>query len=197
MMFKKIILYLSAFLPMLLIMWIRESVYPLLDIWAGKLEWADLSPSPLLITELMLMIGIASALFLLMKSNRKVATKKIKIDVVKNRTAEYYLAYYSLFILSLIGFSLTEVRDIIVLILLLTVLGIVYIKNELYFINPTINIFRSFIYEVEYSSGKEKIGKLLISKDKLKINQIVDIEVSEFEFAFVRRKNEKRNQTAN
>jgi len=191
MMFKKIILYLSAFLPMLLIMWIRESVSPLLDIWAGKLEWADLSPSPLLIAELMLMIGIASALFLLMKSNRKVATKKIKIDVVKNRTAEYYLAYYSLFILSLIGFSLTEVRDIIVLILLLTVLGIVYIKNELYFINPTINIFRSFIYEVEYSSEKEKIGKLLISKDKLKTNQIVDIEVSEFEFTFVRRKNEK------
>lgn len=191
MMFKKVILYLSAFLPMLCIMWIRESVSPLLDIWADKLEWGDLSPSPLLIAELILMIGIASALFLLMKSNRKVATKKIKIDVVKNRTAEYYLAYYSLFILSLIGFSLTEVRDIIVLILLLVVLGIVYIKNELYFINPTINIFRSFIYEVEYSSEKEKIGKLLISKDKLKTNQIVDIEVSEFEFTFVRRKNEK------
>ena len=176
---------------MLLIMWIRDSVAPLLDIWSGKLEWADLSPSPLLITELMFMIGIASALFLMIKSNRKVATKKIKIAVVKNRTAEYYLAYYSLFILSLIGFSLIEIRDIIVLILLLTVLGIVYIKNELYFINPTINIFRSFIYEVEYSSGKEKIGKLLISKDKLKTNQIVDIEVSEFEFTFVRRKNEK------
>lgn len=185
-MFRKIILYLSAFLPMLFIMWIRESVVPFIDIWAGKIEWTDLSPSPLLIAELVLIAGIALALFLLMNNNRKVATKKVKIDVVKNRTAEYYLAYYSLFILSLIGFSLVDIVDIIVLVLLLTVLGIVYIKNELYFINPTINIFRSFIYEVEYTSGKEKIGKLLISKDKLTTGKIVEIEVSEFEFTFVR-----------
>lgn len=190
-MMKKIILYLSAFLPMLFIMWVRESIAPFLDVWAGKIEWTDLYPGPLLIAELTLISGIALTLFWLMKNNRKVATKKIKIDVVKNRTAEYYLAYYSLFILSLIGFSLVDIVDIIVLVLLLTILGIVYIKNELYFINPTINIFRSFIYEVEYTSEKERLGKLLISRDKLKTGQIVDIEVSEFEFTFVRRKNEK------
>ena len=67
----------------------------------------------------------------------------ITLKTVKNRSAEYYLAYYSLFILALIEFSLTDPIDLTVLSLLLLVLGIVYIKNDLFFMNPTVNIFRA------------------------------------------------------
>ena len=73
----------------------------------------------------------------------------ITLKTVKNRSAEYYLAYYSLFILALIEFSLTDPIDLTVLSLLLLVLGIVYIKNDLFFMNPTVNIFQSYIYEVD------------------------------------------------
>ena len=34
---------------------------------------------------------------------------------------------------------------------------IVYIKNDLFFINPTINIFRSYIYEIEYEDNCMKL----------------------------------------
>ncbi len=70
-----------------------------------------------------------------------------------NRTAEYYLGYFSLFILELFAFSFTDIIDIVVMSILLLLLGIVYVKNGLFFINPTLNIFRSFIFEVEFSDG--------------------------------------------
>lgn len=117
----------------------------------------------------------------------------MKVLAVSNRTGEYYLGYYSLFILSLLGFSFINIVDILVLCLLIITLGVVYIKNELYFMNPTINIFRSYIYEVEYSYKDQIERKLIISKEKVKINEIIDIELSEFEFTFMRKKNEADN----
>ena len=192
-MVKKIILYISTFLPLLGIMWIKECVLFVLDIHSQKAMWKDLYFNPFLITELLLMISIAIMLSILLKRSKKTATKRIKITAVKNRTAEYYLAYNALFVLSLIGFSLTDITDIVVLSLLFFILGFVYVKNDLYFINPTINIFRSYIYEIEYADGKEMVGKLVIAKEKLKIKEIIEIEVSEFEFTFARRKHEQRH----
>lgn len=198
-MIRKLIMYLSAFLPMFLIMWVKELLLCIQDILKkpAPRPWGALWCNPYLIVEIIVFALIGCSVFILIKRNIKTATYKIILKTVKNRSAEYYLAYYSLFVLALIEFSLTDLIDLAVLTMLLIVLGIVYIKNDLYFINPTINIFQSYIYEVEYDDNKTVLTKLIISPDKLYEGAEIDVDISEFEFTFLRRKNEERDQTAN
>lgn len=189
-------MYISAFLPMLLIMWTKEILLAIRKICdnPGEYSWEIIF---YLIGEFIVILLIVGALYFLMKGNKKTSVYTITIQAVKNRSAEYYLTYYSLFVLALMGFSLTDPVDLVILILLFVMLGIVYIKNDLFFMNPTINIFQSYIYEVEYITNQTVVSKLIISPVKLSEGNIIDIDVSEFEFTFFRRKHEARNQTAN
>ena len=194
-MLRKLVMYLSAFLPMFLIMWIKEVLFGIKKVlekpW--KYSWESIYLNPYLIGEFIAFIFIGLMLYRFLKGNQRTSVYTITLKTVKNRSAEYYLAYYSLFILALIEFSLTDPIDLTVLLLLLIVLGIVYIKNNLFFINPTVNIFQSYIYEVEYEVHQTTILKLIISPVKLSEGNIIDIDVSEFEFTFFRRKHEDRN----
>ena len=194
-MLRKLAMYISAFLPMFLIMWIKEILIGIKNVLGEpwKYTWKSIYLNPYLITEILIIFLVGCALFFLLRRNRKTSSYTVKLKTVKNRSAEYYLAYYSLFILALIEFSLTDPIDLVVLILLLIVLGIVYIKNDLFFMNPTINIFQSYVYEVEYDSNQATITKLIISPVKLYEGNIIDIDVSEFEFTFLRRKHEDGN----
>lgn len=189
---KKPLMYLSAFIPMFIIMWVKEVASIGVKIYNKKASWCDFK-NPYLIIELVLIIFLVLAFSFLINNNKKISTKKVKVVSVNNRTGEYYLGYYSLFILSLLGFSLTDFVDILVLILLIATLGIVYVKNELYFMNPTINIFKSYIYEIEYTYKESKERKLIISKEKVNVDEVIDIEISEFEFTFMRKKDESSN----
>lgn len=194
-MLRKLIMYISAFLPMFLIMWIKEVMLGIRNVvekpW--KYSWDSIYLNPYLIGELVFLVIISIFIVGLLKRNKQTGVYTVSLKTVKNRSAEYYLAYYSLFILALIEFSLTDPIDLIVLALLLLILGIVYIKNDLFFMNPTINIFQSYIYEVEYETDQAMITKLIISPVKLSEGNVIDIDISEFEFTFLRRKHEKRN----
>ena len=194
-MLRKLVMYLSAFLPMFLIMWIKEILLGVRNVldkpW--KYSWESIYFNPYLIGEFIVIFLVGTALYFLLKRNQRTSVYTITLKTVKNRSAEYYLAYYSLFILALIEFSLTDPVDLVVLVLLLIVLGIVYIKNDLFFMNPTINFFQSYIYEIEYMTNQTIISKLIISPVKLSEGNIIDIDVSEFEFTFFRRKHEDRN----
>lgn len=193
-MIRKLIMYVSAFLPMFVIMWVKE-VLKIVRETLGKptvvAGWKALY-NPYLIAELVSIIVVGASVFFLMQRNNRLGVYTIIVKSVKNRSAEYYLAYYSLFILALIEFSLTDPIDLVVLVMLMAVLGIVYIKNDLYFMNPTINIFRSFIYEVEYETNDSTLTKLIISPERIMEGNVVDIDISEFEFTFLRRKHENQ-----
>lgn len=194
-MVRKIIMYLSAFLPMFFIMWIKEILIGIKNVLEKPelYTWQSIYLNSFLISQLIFIIFVSGGVVWLMRRNKKTGTYTVTLIKVKNRSAEYYLAYYSLFILALIEFSLSDLIDLVVLICLLFVLGVVYIKNDLFFMNPTINIFQSYIYEVEYETSQSLISKLIISPIKLSEGNFVDIDISEFEFTFLRRKHEKYN----
>ena len=194
-MVRKLVMYLSAFLQMFLIMWIKEILLGIRNVFdkPWKYSWESIYFNPYLIREFIVIFLVGAALYFLLKRNQRTSVYTITLKTVKNRSAEYYLAYYSLFILALIEFSLTDPIDLTVLSLLLLVLGIVYVKNDLFFMNPTINIFQSYIYEIEYMTNQATISKIIISPVKLSEGNIIDVDVSEFEFTFFRRKYEDRN----
>lgn len=72
---KKILMYLSAFLPMFFIMWFKEVATVLVKIHDGKSTWLDLINIYLIIE--IAIIGVLIISFSnLMSNNKKLATKK-------------------------------------------------------------------------------------------------------------------------
>ena len=191
---KKVIMYLSAFLPMFWLILIKDYTTILNEAIQGKGTYSDLLSVQLFIV-LGVVIFITICMIVLMSRNKNLSSDLVVVKKVTNRTAEYYLGYFSLFILELFVFSFTEWVDIIMMLLLLFVLGIVYIKNGLFFINPTVNLFRGFIYEVVYHDGNEEKTKILVCGDKIKIDESIRIDVSDYDFSFARRIVDESNDT--
>jgi hypothetical protein len=195
-----VLLYLSAFLPMLAIMWIKEVITLIVDVIknynetaaiaganavALKFDWSALFNTYLFV-ELGVIVIIALSLILLMRRNNKAAVKIVKIKSLKNQVAEYYLSYFSLFVLALIGFSLVSIKDVISLCLLIWLLGVVYIRNGMFYMNPSVNILKSFIYEIDYEENGNPHSRIVISKEKLHIDEMIKIYQSKYEFTLLK-----------
>lgn len=183
---KKTIMYLSAFLPMFTTMWIKEVMLLLFQNDEKKTK-LDLKEAMIFLSiEFCILAFIAFAFYFWVKRNKKITLHTKIVKSIKNRTAEYYLSYYSLFVLALIEFSLLDPVDLIVLTLLLIILGVVYIKNGLFYINPTVNLFRSIIYEIEYQDINTP--ELVISHIPLTVGDKITVPISEYNFTFLKEK---------
>ena len=191
-MFKKIFLYLSSYIPIIFIIIIKDFIILLMagiknNDYSLLLNWNLIG---VFIVLLVTIITFIVSIF----GNRKLTIDRVKIINISNKTNDYYAQYFSMFILSLLGFSFLNLVDIIVFVLILLVLGIVYIKNGLFYINPTLNLLNNYIYVVGYeSNGKIIRDKIVLYKKKLNNNSIIDLYVSDFEFTIV--KNEVKNET--
>ncbi len=183
---KKIIMYLSAFLPMFWLILIKDYATILKDAIEGKAKYSDL-----LSVQLFIVVGIVIVItictIVLISGNQDLSKDLVVASKVTNRTAEYYLGYFSLFILELFAFSFTDIIDIVVMSILLLLLGIVYVKNGLFFINPTLNIFRSFIFEVEFSDGNNIRTKMLVCKEKIQQGDSLNIDISNYGFTLAQK----------
>lgn len=183
---KKIIMYLSAFLPMFWLILIKDYATILKDAIEGKAKYSDL-----LSVQLFIVVGIVIVItictIVLISGNQNLSKDLVVASKVTNRTAEYYLGYFSLFILELFAFSFTDIIDIVVMSILLLLLGIVYVKNGLFFINPTLNIFRSFIFEVEFSDGNNIRTKMLVCKEKIQQGDSLNIDISNYGFTLAQK----------
>ena len=183
---KKIIMYLSAFLPMFWLILIKDYATILKDAIAGEMPYSDLLSIQLFVV-LGIVLLVTVITIILISGNKNLSNDLVVATKVTNRTAEYYLGYFSLFILELFAFSFTDIVDIIVMSILLLLLGIVYVKNGLFFINPTLNIFRSFIFEVEFSDGNSIRTKILICKEKIKQGDSLYVDISNYGFTFAQK----------
>jgi hypothetical protein len=177
---KNIIMYLSAFIPMFWIMIIRDGLELAIN---GKGNFCALINAYLIIAFVFAML-LTTAFAAMFVRKKGLSEELATVKSIKNRAAEYYLGYFSLFIITLLCFKLTNFIDIITLSLILFALGVVYIKNELYFMNPTINLFMAYLYEIEYDNGKDVLKKIIISKNEIKTGQSIYIIASEYDFAF-------------
>lgn len=92
-MLRKLVMYLSAFLPMFLIMWIKEILLGIRNVlekpW--KYSWKSIYLNPYLIGEIIVIFLIGLILYCLLKHNQRTSVYTITLKTVKNRSAEYYL----------------------------------------------------------------------------------------------------------
>ena len=179
--FKNLLLYFSAFVPMYILVLVKL----LVEIANSNLSFNVLNT----INLVTLVILIGGGVFGLVWNVKLSKERSIKVEIldIKNITENHFLGYFSLFVFFAIPLDLSRVSAYCVYVLVLVMIGIVYMTNSLYYINPLLNILGYSFYDVKYREvGTEKEGEVkLFCKKKLIPNQVFCIKIKNNHFCFV------------
>ena len=110
---------------------------------------------------LLIIIGFLS-LLVFNKNNNYNRENAKKFESVESKDFDY-LTFLSTYVLPLITFNLNDTHSFIVLIFLIVMIGAIYIKSNLYYLNPTLLLFGYKIYKAKNSQN----NIVLISKTTL------------------------------
>lgn len=103
--------------------------------------------------------------------NYKIAgSKSIPVEISAVEDINYeHLTFLTTYIIPLICFNLTSERYLIALVLLLIVIGIIYVRTDKFYANPTLAVlgFRLYSAKIKKRTGEE-VKVTLISKDRIK-----------------------------
>jgi hypothetical protein len=110
----------------------------------------------------------------------------ITITNIENKNYEH-LTFLSTYIIPLIAFDLTKLRYFFVLIILLLAIGVIYLKTNLFYSNPTLAILGYRIYKADAKFRTEnRMNIILISRENLALNQKVSYRKIDENIYYVR-----------
>lgn len=184
--FKNILLYLSAFLPMYLLILLRQVI----DLINHNLSFNILNGLSLALLVVLMILG-GLGLFFNIKKNIS-PSKEVLILSSKNITDQHFLGYFSLFVLFALQLNIAFLSDFFLFIVITIFIGIVYIKNSLYYINPLLNLLGYSFYDIECEYQNEKIKTKIFYRGKLELDKTVLVKIKNENFAFVDKQKTKR-----
>lgn len=102
-------------------------------------------------------------------------TTNIPFEIKKIQSVNYeHLTFLATYVVPLISFDFSSGRQLIVLALLLVVMGIIYIKTDLFYANPSLSLLGFHIYQAD---GNFKTGSreniVLVCRGRLTAGQKV------------------------
>lgn len=153
---SKVILYISAFVPMYILFLINLIV----ELINGNLTFNIVNTCVLIGLTILSILGIVGLLYIINYKNNKYKT--IKVLSKKNITDQHFLNYFSLFVLLALAFDLSKICFICVFVVILIFIGIVYIKNNIFYINPLLNILGYSFYDITYKDENNKTQEIRI-----------------------------------
>lgn len=179
---KNIFLYLSAFLPMYFLILLRQ----IIDIINHNLSFNILNGLSIALLTLLMIVGGLGLYFCIHKN--VVPSKKILILSAKNTTDQHFLGYFSLFVLFALQLDIAFISDFFLFIVITIFIGIVYIKNSLYYINPLLNLLGYSFYDIEYQTQEGNFHTKIFYRGKLSPNKSFYVKIKNENFAFIDKK---------
>lgn len=157
---KKIFLFLSAFIPMYFLLWVKL----VLDIINHNLTFNVLNTTFFILLIIVIIVGSFGTFKIIYDDQLK--STYVTIVESNNITDQHFLGYFSLFVLSAVSFDLSKVNMAVVFVFIIVMIGIVYIKNQLFYINPFLNIFGYNFYKITYiEDNKTKTDYVFCKND--------------------------------
>ncbi|HEA0810675.1 TPA: hypothetical protein RVC43_001750 [Escherichia coli] len=101
---------------------------------------------------------------------------EIPFEVVKVESINYeHLTFLATYVIPLITFDFEKTKYIIVLAMLLVVMGIIYIKTDLFYANPSLALMGFHIYKLDgvFKGGEKRDGIIVITRKKIKMGDSV------------------------
>lgn len=171
----KLALAISCFLPLFLILGI-ESFFAarclyvpvenqnLLKGLVHQSEHFKFNVSLFLIWFLLFWIGVSGIVYFCKRflKAEQLSKETVIITKAENITPDYYFTYFSLFVISFFSIDPTKDKDFLIFAFLMVLIVWVYVANDMYFVNPVLNImgYKSFtIVYYKYSHGKDQKEK--------------------------------------
>ncbi len=187
--FKDFFLFLSAFVPMFLLIFIKLCV----DMLNHNLSFNVLNTLNFITLILLIILGICGLIWNIFS---KEGTKQITIIAKSNITDQHFLGYFSLFVLFALQLDLSMVSGYCTFVLIMIFIGIVYIKNALFYINPLLNILGYNFYDITYTIEGEKIKRQskMFFKGQLKEGKEYYINIKNDNFTFIDKQVHKRRK---
>lgn len=95
----------------------------------------------------------------------------VKITEIENIDYEH-LTFLTTYIIPLVCFQFENLRYILIFTIILFVIGLIYIRTDLFYANPTLAILGFRIYKIsgEFRKGEIRTEKILITKNQLQLN---------------------------
>lgn len=150
-----IFLYISSFIPLYFLIIVKE----LIEIVNKNLSFNVTNSVMLSLNFLLIILGVIGFVFGIKEDYRNV-----EIINYKNITREDFFPYFPLFVLFAIAFDLQFISMSVVYILILIMVGIVYVKNRLFYINPFLNIIGYMTIEVTFKENDIQKKKKLFTR---------------------------------
>ena len=177
---RNFLLYISAFVPLYFLVFIKLVV----DILNQNLRFNVLNTLMFFGLIILILMGVLGVLTCIRQDDEK----KLEINVIStsNTTDQYFLGYFSLFVLFALSFDLSKVSMSCVFVIVLIFIGVVYMKNNLYYINPLLNIMGYSCYDVTYNidGSYDKICGKIYFKGKLEEGKVYAIGMKNKNFTF-------------
>ncbi|MCO4125721.1 MULTISPECIES: anti-phage protein KwaA [Enterobacter cloacae complex] len=101
---------------------------------------------------------------------------EIPFEVVKIEGINYeHLTFLATYVIPLITFDFEKTKYIVVLAMLLVVMGIIYIKTDLFYANPSLALMGFHIYKLDgvFKGGQKREGIIVITRSKIKMGDSV------------------------
>lgn len=177
---KDLSLFLSAFVPMFILIFIKLVI----DMLNNNLSFNVLNSLNFATLIMLIASGIGGLIW-----NIKSTGRAIEIEIIsrENITDKHFLGYFSLFVLFALQLNLSLVSGYCIFVFIMIFIGIVYIKNSLFYINPLLNILGYNFYDVKYkviSDGKKKEAKIF-HKGNLDIETKYFVNIKNDNFTFI------------
>lgn len=176
---KDFTLFLSAFVPMFILILVKL----IIDIFNNNLSFNILNTLNFITLILLIFFGILGLWWNIKDSEKG---KEIVVISSINITDRHFLGYFSLFVLFALQLNLSLVSGYCIFILIMILIGIVYIKNSLFYINPLLNILGYKFYDISYNySGERQVHKAKVFYKGIleeKSKYCVDIKNKNFNF---------------
>ena len=161
-MVKNILLYLSAFIPMYFLIFVKVVI----EIINDNLHFTVLNTLNLSTLILLIILGFIGLYWTIHYT--KDESKEIIILNKENITDQHFLGYFSLFVFFAIPLDLSYISGYAVYVLIIIMIGIVYINNSLYYINPLLNLLGYNFYDItfkECEKNEERHAKFFYKGD--------------------------------
>ncbi len=100
-------------------------------------------------------------------------TPELSFKITESENIDYeHLTFLTTYIIPLVCFQFTNFRYILTFVIILFVIGLIYIRTDLFYANPTLAILGFRIYKVsgEFRNGEVRKERILISKNVLTVN---------------------------
>lgn len=177
--FIKIFLFLTAYYPLFLILFVQNSnlIDKIFSEGIKSIKWTSFNDS--LIYGLIVGLVFFVLLKLFIKFQKKSNTSQfrvIKIKDISHETLNYILTY----LIAFLSLKLNDPKDIISILILLFIIGIIYVNSNLLYINPFLQLLNYSIYELTIKKDMAERSIVIIAilpNNKIIKNEYINISL--------------------